>query len=95
MESGNIDLTNRPRIINPNGSVSSVRSIGITAQDGKFVLIPTAVDGRILLDQDAINHWKQTIGPGKKYGDNLGVDDTQAASDARGGQLYMSQKQQN
>mgnify|MGYP001593175329 FL=1 len=57
---GNIDLYNRPRVQNPDGSVSSIRSMGFNI-DGKEVLLPTVSDdGRIMSNEEAINQYRQT-----------------------------------
>jgi hypothetical protein len=57
---GNIDILNRPRAQNPDGSVSSVRSRSFNI-DGVEVLLPTvSEDGRIMSDQETVETYRQT-----------------------------------
>ncbi|MBO9099441.1 transglycosylase SLT domain-containing protein [Rhizobium sp. K1/93] len=81
---GNIDLSKRPVVKNPDGSISTVRSISIE-QDGKEVLIPTvSPDGRVLTNEDAVKLYRQT-------GQNLGVFDGQDNADAYAESLHNQQ----
>lgn len=92
VETGNLDINNRPVVKNPDGSISTelAFSIGI---DGKEVLIPRVVGGKILTEEAAIQHFKQT-------GENLGTFDTPENATAyaqalheRQGQFYGSGQQ--
>lgn len=67
LRGGNIDLAHRPIVRNPDGSISTVRSMGINV-DGHEVLIPTvAHDGsRVLSDKEAVDQYF-------KSGRHLGV----------------------
>lgn len=59
-ESGNIDLTNRPMVFNPDGSISTVRSRSF-GMDGKEVLLPTVSDdGKNLTDDETKALYKKT-----------------------------------
>ncbi len=81
---GNIDLTKRPVVRNPDGSISTVRSISANF-DGNEVLIPTVSDdGRILSDDDAIAAYQRT-------GRNLGVFDTPENATAYAESLHNQQ----
>jgi hypothetical protein len=69
---GNINMLNRPRIVNADGSISTVRSISIsesfTFGDTKFtiqVLIPTVFEDGVVSDAVAISRYK-------KSGEHLG-----------------------
>lgn len=71
IEPGNIDLSRRPHVMNPDGSVSTVRSMGVgfDGPDGKVkeYLIPTVSDdGHLLTGKQAIEQFKAT-------GKHLGV----------------------
>jgi muramidase (phage lysozyme) len=87
LQPGNIDLNSRPVVKNPDGSISTVKSMSFN-EDGKEVLIPTvAADGSgILSNEDAIAQYRKT-------GQFLGKFDTPEHATAYAQQLHQSQAQ--
>ncbi|EOI3540697.1 lytic transglycosylase domain-containing protein [Cronobacter sakazakii] len=79
LEKGNIDIHNRPVVKNPDGSISTVRSMS-TKIDGREVLIPTVSDdGRIMSDDEAIDNFMRT---GKHLGMFDNPDDATAYAES-------------
>jgi hypothetical protein len=84
LQPGNVDLHHRPVVKNADGSVSTVRSIGVNV-DGHEVLIPTVSDdGKILSNDEAIATFRKT-------GKHLGIFDTPENSTAYAKSLHESQ----
>jgi hypothetical protein len=87
LEPGNIDLNKRPVVRNPDGSISTVRSMGVNF-DGREMLIPTVSPEGQLLDNDAaIELYRRT-------GQHLGAFDTPANSNAYAERLHEDQARQ-
>lgn len=84
---GNIGLHNRPVVPNSDGTFSTVRSISITGDNGQAYLLPTAVGGKIVPNDQAIKHWLLT-------GENLGTFSNEGAANRYAEQLHESQAQQ-
>lgn len=85
IERGNIDLAKRPVVKNPDGSISTVRSMGIN-MDGREVLIPTVSDdGRIMDEGEAVETFRRT-------GKHLGMFDTPDNSTAYAQRLHQQQE---
>lgn len=92
VEVGNIDLSNRPKVTNPDGSVSTVRSIGI--QDGRtHVVIPTvSPDGKIWTNQQAVANYQKTGQHLGKFTDQETADNfAQALHHSEGLRLVLKQ----
>lgn len=81
---GNIDLAHRPIVHNPDGSISTVRSITITDDHGNAILIPTVVGDKVVSDRQAIAHYNQT-------GQHLGKFASEAAANGYAQTLHESQ----
>lgn len=78
---GNINLAVRPRVDNRDGTSSTFRSISIGTDEGE-VLIPTVVNGRVVSDDDAIKHYRQT-------GEHLGIFDSPDSATAYAEALHQ------
>lgn len=85
IEPGNIDLTKRPVVRNPDGTISTVRSMSVNF-GGPEVLIPTVSDdGRVMGDEEAIDTFRRT-------GRHLGKFKTPEAATAYAERLHQQQE---
>ena len=56
---GNIDLNSRPVVVNVDGSISTERSFSVEF-DGYETLLPLVVNGKIVSEKEAIEHFLAT-----------------------------------
>lgn len=80
---GNIDTASLPAVRNPDGSVSTVRTISIQV-DGREVLIPTVIDGKVVSNEEAIKAYRAT---GRNFGSFADV----ASANAYAEQLHQAE----
>lgn len=73
---GNIDLSTRPVVNNPDGSISTLRSITVGLDGGKAMLIPTIDHGGNAMPPE------QAVAYARKTGEHLGIFNDQASADA-------------
>ena len=84
---GNIDLNDRPSVLNPDGSKSSVYSMTFgPEQDGKWVLVPGVRHG---LDRQMT--WDEAYDWYTKSGQHLGKFNSQEEANAYAESLHRSQ----
>ena len=83
---GNINLDNRKPVKNPDGSISTVRSMSVGFGDNTY-LIPTVVNGRIVSDDEAIQYHIKT-------GEHLGAFLNQQDADSYSEDLHKAQSVQ-
>lgn len=82
---GNINLNNRPVVHNADGSVSTELSFS-REQDGLEVLVPRVVNGKMLSEDAAWQHYLKT-------GEHMGKFDSPENADAYAGRVHNRQMQ--
>jgi hypothetical protein len=85
LQRGNIDMTTRPLVRNPDGSISTIRSMSYSPGAGREVLVPTVSnEGQIMRGREAVPYWGSR-------GQNLGVFSNPDDADAYAQQLHEAQ----
>jgi hypothetical protein len=84
ISAGNVNLSHRPSVPNPEGGTSTVFSES-GGQNGTEVLYPRVVNGQILSSEDAWKHYLAT-------GENLGKFQTVEAADQMGQMIHRQQE---
>ena len=82
---GNIDLSARP-IVPVDGGYATVRSIGIGTGKGETLLPTVHPAGRIMSDDEAIDHYERT-------GQHLGIFPTVQQASTYADRLHEAQEQ--
>jgi hypothetical protein len=87
IEPGNVDLYRQPKVKNPDGSISTVDSIGVSIDDKEYLLPTVTPDGRHFTGtpQEKAN---QAVDEFRRTGKHLGVFRTQEDSNIYGKQLH-------
>jgi hypothetical protein len=84
LEQGNVNLEARPMVRNPDGSVSTVRSMSANFGDGEVLMPTVSDDGRTMSDDEAIQQYQAT-------GKHLGRFNNPENSDKFAQQLHDDQ----
>lgn len=79
-----LDLRHRPYVKNADGSVSTVRSIGVEFNGLQFLIPTVSDDGRIMSDQEAIKTFEET-------GKHMGAYPTIEAANRAGEAIHLDQ----
>lgn len=83
VQPGNIDLSRRPVVHNPDGTISTVKSISFGI--GKHeVLVPQVVGNKVVSPMQALQNYRAT-------GQHLGVFNSPAAANAYAIALHLEQ----
>jgi hypothetical protein len=85
IDPGNINIHQRPVVHNADGSISTVRSMTFTDEDGSTVVVPSVIAGRgVVGPEEAFRYYKQT-------GQHLGRFSNQEQADAYARALHEQQ----
>jgi len=82
---GNIDLNNRQVVVNIDGSISTERSFSVEF-DGYETLLPLVVDGKVVSEEEAIEHYLAT-------GEHLGKFNSVKEAELYAELLHLRQEQ--
>jgi len=84
LQPGTIDLWHRPVVHNPDGTISTVKSISFSNPQGQEVLVPQVVGGRVVSPLAAWANYQKT-------GQHLGIFSSPAHADAYAEALHREQ----
>lgn len=89
VKEGNIDLTRRPVVRNKDGSISTVKSVSFTNDDGSVLLLPEVIrdkHGRAFVGTP-----KQALAYYRSTGEFLGIFNSEAEANAYADRLHREQ----
>lgn len=92
LEPATIDLKQRPLVQNPDGTISTVKSIGVNI-DGREILLPTITEDGKMMTGSTKSITDQAVAQYKKTGQHLGVFQDARSADAYAKKLSQSQDQ--
>jgi hypothetical protein len=89
IQQGNINLRNRPKVRNADGSISTVRSVSFE-ENGISIVLPTVIrnpdgTGKIVSDKQAWDHYRRT-------GEHLGKFNNSRDADRFSQTLHQQQE---
>lgn len=84
--------TNRPQIVNPDGSISTESTLGVNF-DGREYNIPTIVNGKRVSQEEAINDARRKMAEGWEFPNYATVEESEAGARRRSGSIRQARNQ--
>lgn len=81
LEVGNVNLIDRPQLPTPDRGYQTVYTMTAGIDNGKTVLLPRVIEGKMHTPEEAIKHFKKT-------GEHMGIFESRKHADAFDEQLH-------